>query len=179
MKLSFFILFFSYLQGFCQVGNTYKNYLHSEFADFFHTTEIKRTAYKNGELRKIKTGGFQEYITIYIYSDTASSTIHEATLEVDRTWLDDATTNDFARDLVKSFMIEFICSSDQNKIAPATQLLFNRKPTQDKFALNLFEVFGNKQISCSQQFSKCMISTENSNQDEKTFFRLKISEAGN
>jgi len=72
MKYLLFVLLLFPISLMAQVGNSYKDYLHSEFADFFHTAEVKRTPYKNGELREIKTGGFQDYITIYLYTDTVS-----------------------------------------------------------------------------------------------------------
>lgn len=176
MKFLVFILFLFPLSVFCQVGNTYKNYLHSDFMDFFHTAEIKKTTYKTGELREIKTGGFQDYITIYIYTDTISIIIHEASLEIDREWMEGENTADLARDLVKSFLLDFICSVDQPKAMAAGDLLFNRKTTRDKFALNVLDAFNNKKDSVSQQFSKCNVSLENYKQNEKTFFRLRISE---
>jgi hypothetical protein len=158
-----------------QVGNSYKNYLHSDFSDFFHTSEIKRTAYKNGELREIKTGVFQDYINIYIYTDTVSEIMHEATLEIDREWMDEESTGDLPRDLVKSFLLDFIPTADQPKAMAAGDLLYNRTPTKDQFALSVQDAFNNKKDSISQQFSKCIVTAENLKQDEKTLFRLKIA----
>lgn len=177
MRFIFFILFLFPPFVFCQVGNTYKNYLHSEFPDFFHASEMKRTPYKNGELREIKLGGFQDDISVYIYTDTVSAVIHEATLEIAREWLEEERTADLARDLVKSFLLDFICSVDQPKAMAAGDLLFNRKTTKDKFALNVLDVFNNKKDSMAQQFSQCIVSLQNYKQDEKTLFQLKISEA--
>ena len=173
-----FLVFLFIIPAICagQVGDSYKNYLHSEFADFFHTAEVKRTPYKNGELREIKTGGFQDYITIYLYTDTVSTIIHEASLEIDREWMDEDNGGDLARDLVKSFLLDFICKADQPKAMAAGDLLFNHKTTKDQFALNMQDVFNNKKDSVSQQFSKCVVNTENFKKDEKTFFRLKIVE---
>ena len=159
-----------------QVGDSYKDYVHSEFADFFHAGEIKRTPYKNGELREIKTGGFQDYITIYLYTDTVSIIIHEATLEIDRAWMDEDNGHDLARDLVKSFLLDFIPKTDQPKAMAAGDLLFHHKTTKDPFALNLQDVFNNKKDSLSQQFSKCVITTENLKNDDKTLFQMKIVE---
>jgi len=176
MKSLIVILFLFPVSVFCQVGNTYKNYQHSEFMDFFHASEIKRTPYKNGELREIKIGGFQDDITIYMYTDTIATIIHEATLEIDREWMEGENTADLSRDLVKSFLLDFICTADQPKAMAAGNLLFKHKTTQDKFALNVLDVFNNKKDSFSQPFSKCTVSLENYKQDEKTFFRLKISD---
>src|SRR5215467_14548876 len=161
-----------------QVGNSYKDYVHSEFSDFFHTAEVKRTPSKDGELREIKTGGFQDYISIYLYTDTVSTIIHEATLEIDRQWMDEDNGNDLARDLVKSFLLDFIPKSDQPKAMAAGDLLFNHKTTKDQFALNMQDVFNNKKDSLSQQFSKCVVVAENFEKDGKKFFRLKIAEVG-
>jgi hypothetical protein len=178
MKHLPFIFLLLPILSIAQVGNSYKDYLHSEFADFFHAGEIKRTPYKNGELREIKIGGFQDYITIHLYTDTVSTIIHEATLEIDREWMDDDNGNDLARDLVKSFLLDFIPKSDQPKAMAAGDLLFNHKTTKDAFALNLQDVFNNKKDSLSQQFSKSVVSAANSKNNEKTFFRLKIVEGG-
>jgi len=161
-----------------QVGNSYKDYLHSEFADFFHTAEIKRTPYKNGELREIKIGGFQDYITIYLYTDTVLTIIQEATLEIDREWMNEDNGNELSRDLVKSFLLDFIYKTDQPKAMAAGDLLFNHKTTKDQFALNMQDVFNNKKVSLSQQFSKCIVSAENLKKDDKTFFRLKVVDTG-
>jgi len=161
-----------------QVGNSYKDYLHSEFADFFHTAEVKRTPYKNGELREIKIGGFQDYITIYLYTDTVLTIIQEATLEIDREWMNEDNGNELSRDLVKSFLLDFIYKTDQPKAMAAGDLLFNHKTTKDQFALNMQDVFNNKKVSLSQQFSKCIVSAENLKKDDKTFFRLKVVDTG-
>jgi hypothetical protein len=177
MKFLFFFLFLTPLSTLAQVGNTYKNFLHSEFSDFFHTSEVKRTPYKNGELREIKTGVFQDYITIYIYADTTSTTIHEATLETDRDWMDAETTGDLPRDLVKSFLLDFISAADQSKAMAAGDLLFNRKATQDKFALDLQDVFNDKRNSVVHPFSKCIVTAENFKTDGKNYFRLRIADA--
>src|SRR4030095_14449266 len=178
MKYLSLVLILLPVLSIAQVGNSYKDYLHSEFSDFFHTAEVKRTPYKNGELREIKTGGFQDYITIYLHTDTVSTMIHEATLEIDREWVDEENGNDFARDLVKSFLLDFISKADQPKAMAAGDLLFNHKTTKDQFALNLQDVFNNKKDSFSQQFSKCTVTTENLKKDQKTFFSLKIKESG-
>ena len=176
MKLLPILLFLLPFLSVAQVGDSYKNYVHSEFADFFHAGEIKRTPYKNGELREIKTGGFQDYITIYLYTDTVSIIIHEATLEIDRAWMDEDNGNDLPRDLVKSFLLDFIPKTDQPKAMAAGDLLFHHKTTKDPFALNLQDVFNNKKDSLSQQFSKCVITTENLKNDDKTLFQMKIVE---
>jgi len=176
MKRLLLVLLFLPILSVAQVGNSYKDYLHSEFASFFHAGEIKRTPYKNGERREIKIGGFQDYITIYLYTDTVSTIIHEAILEIDRTWMDEEIGNDLARDLVKSFLLDFIPKTDEPKAMAAADLLFNHKTTKDAFALNLQDVFNNKKDSLSQQFSKSVVNAENFKKDEKTFFRMKIAE---
>lgn len=177
MKHLLFVWILSPVLSMAQVGNSYKDYLHSEFSDFFHTAEIKRSPYKDGELKEIKIGGFQDYITIYLYTDTVSTIIHEATLEIDREWMDEDNGNDLARDLVKSFLLDFISKPDQPRAMAAGDLLFNHKTTKDQFALNMQEVFNNKKDSLSQQFSKCIVSAANSKKDQETFFRLKIVES--
>lgn len=176
MRFIFFFVFFFPLLVTAQVGNSYKNYLHSDFADFFHTSEIKRTPYKNGELREIKTGGFQDYITIYLYTDTVALMIHEASLEIDREWMETEGSAELARDIVKSFLLDFIDSADQPKAMAAGDLLFNRKTTTDAFALNLLDVFNNKKDTLTQDFTRCSITLENFKQDERNYLRLKISE---
>jgi hypothetical protein len=177
MKPLLLVLLFLPFFSMAQVGDSYKDYLHSEFADFFHTAEVKRTPYKNGELREIKTGGFQDYITIYLSTDTVSIVIHEATLEIDREWMDEDSGGDLARDLVKSFLLDFISKADQPKAMAAGDLLFNHKTTKDQFALGMQDVFSNKKDSLFQQFSKCVVTTENFKKDKKTFFLLKIVES--
>jgi hypothetical protein len=176
MKHLLFVLLLLPILSIAQVGNSYKDYLHSEFADFFHTAEVKRTPYKNGDLREIKIGSFQDYITIYLYTDTVSTILHEATLEIDREWMEGDQGSELARDLVKSFLLDFISKADQPKAMAAGDLLFNHKTTKDQFALNMQDVFNKKKDSLTQQFSKCIVSGENFKKDDKTFFRMKISE---
>ena len=178
MKYLLFVLLLFPISLMAQVGNSYKDYLHSEFADFFHTAEVKRTPYKNGELREIKIGGFQDYITIYLYTDTVLTIIQEATLEIDREWMNEDNGNELSRDLVKSFLLDFIYKTDQPKAMAAGDLLFNHKTTKDQFALNMQDVFNNKKVSLSQQFSKCTVSAENLKKDDKIFFRLKVVDTG-
>jgi len=60
----------------------------------------------------------------------------------------------------------------------AGDLLFTHKTTKDQFALNMQDVFNNKKVSLSQQFSKCTVSAENLKKDDKTFFRLKVVDTG-
>jgi len=175
-RLLIAILFFPVL-AMSQVGDSYKKFLHSEFSDFFHASEIRRIPYKKGEQREIKIGGFQEYITIYLYTDTADI-IHEATLVVDREWMDDDDYSNLGRDLVKSFLEDFICPVDEIKVRPASELIFKRKTTQDKVALSASDVFNNKKADYSQQFTKCSINLQNYKEGERTYFRLKIAEAG-
>jgi len=177
MKYLMFILILLPLFVGAQVGDTYQNYLHSDFFDFFHASEVKRTPYKNGDLREIKTGGFQDYITIYMYTDSVSSIIHEASLEVDREWMEEESTSDLSRDLVKSFLLDFVNKADQPKAMAAGDLLYNHKTTKDKFALDLQDVFNNKKDSITQQFSKCKLMAENFKKEDKTYFRLKIEDS--
>lgn len=176
MKYLSLVLVFFPIALAAQVGNTYKDFVHSEFASFFHTAEVKRTPYKSGELREIKTGGFQDYINIYLYTDTVSNIIHEATLEIDRKWMDEDNGHDLATDLVKSFLLDFIPKADQPKAMAAGDLLFNHRTTQDSFALSIQNVFNNKMDSSSQQFSKCVVTAGNVKNDDKTFFRMKIAQ---
>lgn len=176
MKHLLIILLLLPISLIAQVGSSYKDYLHSEFASFFHTAEVKRTPYKSGEVREIKTGGFQDYINIYMYTDTVSNIIHEATLEIDREWMDEDNGHDLATDLVKSFLLDLIPKADQPGAMAAGDLLFNHKPTKDQFALNMQDIFNNKKDSSSQQFSKCVVTAGNFKNDDKTFFRMKIVE---
>ena len=175
MKCLFIVFLFLPVLVNSQVGNSYKNYLRSEFSDFFHTSEIKRIPYKNGVQREVKMGGFLDYITFYLYTDT-SDIIHEASLVIDREWMDDDEYSDLARDLVKSFLESFICPVDEIKVRPASELIFKRKTTKDQFALSASEVFNNKKPTFSQQFTKCSVGLENYKEGERTYFRLKITD---
>jgi len=85
--------------------------------------------------------------------------------------------SELARDLVKSFLLDFISKTDQPKAMAAGDLLFNHKTTKDQFALKMQDVFNNKNDSLTQQFSKCVVNAENLKKDGKTFFRLRIVES--
>jgi hypothetical protein len=159
----------------CQVGSSYKNFQHSEFAQFFHAKELRKTPNKNGDMREIKIGAFQELITIYVYTDSAW-TIHEASMVIDSGWVHDENYNRLARDLVQSFLIDFICPEDVEKVRPAAQLIFRKTPTKDKFANSVNDVFNHKQIQYSEKLNKCTVSFENFSQGEFGYLRVKISD---
>lgn len=159
----------------CQVGSSYKDFDHSEFSRFFHTKETKKAPYENGFMREIKIGAFQELITLYIYTDT-TWTIHEATLVLDSEWVHDEKYNPLARDLVQSFLIDFICPDDVEKLRPAAQLIFRKTPTKDKLANSVYEVFNGKQNKYSEKLGKCTVSFENFSSGEYSYLRVKISD---
>jgi hypothetical protein len=176
MKHLLIALFFLPVMAESQVGNSYKNFVRSEFSDFFHISEIKRVPYKNGVQRELKMGGFLDYITFYVYTDTTTDIIHEATLVIDREWMDDDEYSDLSRDLVKSFLESFIVPVDEIKVRPAAELIFKRKTTKDKFALDASDIFNNKKSLFSQQFTKSSVSLQNDKQQERTFFRITIKD---
>jgi len=159
----------------CQVGSSYKDFDHSEFSQFFHTKETKKAPYEKGFMREIKTGPFQEFITIYVYTDTAW-TIHEATLVLDSEWVHDEKYNPLARDLVQSFLIDFICPGDVEKVRPAAQLIFKKTPTKDKLATSVYDVFNGKQTKYSEKLAKCTVSFENFTSGEYSYLRVRISD---
>src|ERR1044071_497509 len=102
MKFLLAILLLPFLTE-AQVGSNYKDFQKSEFSQFFHTKEMKTAAYEKGLMREIKIGAFQEYITLYVYTDS-SFNIHEAILMADSEWVHDEKYIPLARDLVKSFL---------------------------------------------------------------------------
>jgi hypothetical protein len=159
----------------CQVGSNYKDFQHSEFARFFHVKETKKTPYKKGDMREIKMGAFQELITIYVYTDSLL-TIHEASLVLDSEWVHEEEYNPLARDLVQSFLIDFICPDDVEKVKPAAQLIFRKTPTKDKFATSVYDVFNNKQTTYSEKLGKCTVSFENFDQGDFSYLRVKVSD---
>jgi|SRR6185369_345836 len=158
----------------CQIGSSYKDFQHSEFAQFFHAKETKKAAYEKGDMREIKIGSFQELITIYIYTDSLWN-IHEATLVADSEWVHDEKYNDLARDLFQSFLIDFICPDDVAKVRPAALLIFKKTPTKDKFATGVNDVFTGKQTKYSEKLSKCTVSFENFTRDDDSYLRVRIS----
>jgi hypothetical protein len=159
----------------CQIGSSYKDFQHSEFAQFFHAKETKKAAYENGYMREIKIGGFQELITVYVYTDT-NWTIHEATLVLDSEWVHEEKYNPLARDLIQSFLIDFICPNDVAKVRPAAQLIFRKTPTKDKFATGVNDVFNGKQTKYSEKLGKCTVSFENFSSGDFSYLRVKISD---
>jgi hypothetical protein len=174
MKFLIAILFFPFLAA-AQVGGNYKDFQHTEFSQFFHTKEMKSAPYEKGLMREIKIGAFQEYITIYIYTDS-SLNIHEAILMADSQWVHDEKYIPLARDLVKSFLISFICFDDQKKIEPAAELIFKRKSTQDKFAVNANKVFTGKLDKYSEKLGKCTVLFENLSSGDFGYLRVKITD---
>lgn len=159
----------------CQMGSSYKDFDHSEFARFFHTKETKKAPYENGFMREIKIGAFQELITLFVYTDT-TWTIHEATLVLDSNWVHDEKYNPLARDLVQSFLIDFICPGDVEKVRPAAQLIFRKTPAKDKFATSVYEVFNGKQSKYSEKLGKCTVSFENFSSGDFSYLRVRISD---
>ena len=171
----FVILFALALSGRAQVGGSYQQFLHSDFADFFHVSEIRHRDSAACEIRDIKTGAFQDYISLVFVTDTASGILRSAELDVDREWISGETTADLSRDLVKSFLLDLIATKDQPKAMAAGELLYNHKPTKDAFALGLQDVFLDKKDSLTQDFSLCRVTATNALQQGKRVFVMKIS----
>jgi len=174
MKFLITILFLPFFTS-AQVGSNYKDFQKSEFSQFFHAKEMKAAAYEKGLMREIKIVAFQEYITLYVYTDT-SMNIHEAILMADSEWVHDEKYIPLARDLVKSFLLSFICFDDQKKVEPAAQLIYSNKSTQDKFAISANKVFAGRLNKYSEKLGKCTVSFENLSSGEYSYLRIKITE---
>jgi hypothetical protein len=98
--------------------------------------------------------------------------IQEATLEIDREWMNEDNGNELSRDLVKSFLLDFIYKTDQSKSDGRWDLLFNHKTTKDQFALSMQDVFNTKKDFFSQTICKMTVRCGKSlKRMRKLFFR--------
>ncbi len=94
-------------------GQQLSELLKSDYNKFFNLEEKSRE--KAGENSKIhyKTGGFQEFVDIYISIDKSEKIIG-AELKVKREWMKGANLG-FAKDVVKSFIGEFAHDKKHSK----------------------------------------------------------------
>jgi hypothetical protein len=83
----------------------YSKFKESEFYSFFNIKEEYSRDLDSGLTEKsLKTGGFQEYIDLYLFLDKTGE-IKTAELILDRDWVGDTQTiNPFGKDITKSFI---------------------------------------------------------------------------
>ena len=113
----------------------YNELQNSDFFNFFNLHEIKDQ--KSSQfLKKLKPGGFQEFIDIELYLNK-SNDIEKARLILDREWIGNAETiNPFGKDITKSFIDAVIPLEEKrgedNIIVLLLHFLFNMIGTKDK-----------------------------------------------
>jgi hypothetical protein len=111
---------------------TYQDLQSTDFFTFFNCSEIASKEEQGLTVKELKTGGFQEAIDLSFKLD-ASSTIVEALLLLDRSWVgDEKNINPFAKDIAKSFVQVLAVEEEQKDIAPLVHYLFEQVGSEDK-----------------------------------------------
>jgi hypothetical protein len=107
----------------------------SDFFNFFNLHEIKDQ--KTSQFfKKLKPGGFQEYIDIELYLNN-NNDVEKAQLGLDRKWIGNyENINPFGKDLAKSFIDAVVPyeekEGEDNVIILLVHFLFNMVGTKDK-----------------------------------------------
>ncbi len=104
---------------------TIKQLYKSDFGSFFHIKEVNRKKINNNyDKAHVKTGGFQEFVDIYLSIERKTEIIVESELLISRAWLKDKAQLIFALDIIKSFLNDF--SEDKDFIFPLVDYLWQR-----------------------------------------------------
>ena len=89
------------------------DFIDGGFASFFNTSEKSKILNEDGTTTiHYKTGGFKEYVDIFIRVN-ANNIIIASKLEIDRSWIKKSRT--FAFDIEKSFINEFSLDKEYTK----------------------------------------------------------------
>ena len=128
---------------------TLSKVLEGDFNRFFNLEEKARIALSPEEMNiHYKTGGFQEYIDIYLVMNKDQRLL-SSKLIVSREWMKGANLK-FAIDIIKSFVLEF--SIDKEHIQPLADKLWNfgtdmEPELTDENLIGCFDVFQGKTMS--------------------------------
>lgn len=115
------------------VGDPLDRFLESEFAKFFNITESERTVQEDGAtVVRFEPGAKQESIDLVVWVDS-DGRIFKAALHTARDWVgDEKKLNLFAKDLVKSFIAEMVCTSGFEASKPLVKALWDAQGSVDK-----------------------------------------------
>ena len=122
------------------------DFIDGRFASFFNTSEKSKILNEDGTTTiHYKTGGFKEYVDIFIRVN-ANNIIIASKLEIDRPWIKKSRT--FAFDIEKSFINEF--SLDKEFTEPLVNKIWSfGKDSEEKLKIEqlqgLFDVIVGKE----------------------------------
>lgn len=110
----------------------YQDLLLTDFYKFFNCHEIASKEEDSRIIKRVQTGGYQEYIDIEFHLNEAGEVI-EALLLLDRTWVGDhENLNPFAKDIAKSF-VEVVAPIENKKdVQELVYRIFHQQGSKDK-----------------------------------------------
>lgn len=114
------------------INKTFKELMVGDFYSFFHCHEIDSLIENKITIKKVKPGGFQEYIDMEFHLN-ASDEIVKAKLVLDRIWIGNTQRlNLFANDITKSFVIEITPEKDKKATEDLAYLIYNLTGLEDE-----------------------------------------------
>ena len=112
---------------------TFEKFKKTDFYKFFNCSEQRFERMDDEQMiHYIKTGGFQEFITITLTKNIDDEIIH-ASLILVREWIGNSEQiNPFSMDIAKSFIEVLASEGDEEKVQQLIHYLFKTKGTKDK-----------------------------------------------
>lgn len=144
-------------------------FLESDFKGFFNLEEKSKNDTKDGSLYQFKTGGFKEFIDIFLLINKEDQIIR-AQLEVNRDWI--KSNLPMAKDVIKSFIAQFGLHKSTTKALTDKIWHFgtDEEPKlKDPDLVGCFDVFVGKSTEYNYNDSKQNIDFKNIKDDLKGF----------
>lgn len=162
----------------------YSKIQNSEFFDFFNCHEINSiTCSSSLVIKKVKTGGFQEFIDLEFHLN--QDEIIKAVLTLDRSWIGDPKhVNPFAKDIAKSFIAAIVPLEEKHLVDSLVRHLFRLKgykdviyyihqkeklPSPSSEVIQVLDVFLGNKPSTKFLLDTSHFQIENQVQDEKSY----------
>ncbi|MBD3191839.1 MAG: hypothetical protein GF308_14425 [Candidatus Heimdallarchaeota archaeon] len=159
----------------------------SEFFDFFNCHEINSITLSSSlVVKKVKPGGFQEYIDLEFH--LKGDEIEKAQLILDRSWIGDQKhVNPFAKDITKSFIATIVPSNEKHLVESLVEHLFRLKgykdivyyihqkeplPSPSSEILQVVDVFLGNKPSTKFLLARSYFQIENQVQNEESYFSI-------
>lgn len=146
-----------------------KTFLESDFKGFFNLEEKSKNDTKEGTLYQYKTGGFKEFIDIFLMVNKENQII-KAQLEVKRDWI--KSNLPMAKDVIKSFITQFGLHKSKTKQLADKIWHFgtDEEPKlKDPDLVVCFDVFVGKATDYNYNDGKQSIHFKNTQDDQKGF----------
>jgi hypothetical protein len=113
------------------MGTSLDEALASEFFQFFHMRIAQSEGVPGGTVRTFRptAPGFHERVRLDVDADP-SNRIRGIGLTLDRSFIDDDATEGFARDIVKSFLVDTVPPEEMSLVHDPVNDIWNRRTTQ-------------------------------------------------